>query len=83
MPEMVHNDVSVFLEDGQCDKEVEAAGQIVRPQSFPKAKNIRPCKLALVPYKKHPEEEEKVRAIGRLEMEVKLGVHELNELIKS
>lgn len=45
---------------------MEVAGQVVGPESFPETKDIGPFEFTLVPNQEHPEEEEKVGAIGGL-----------------
>lgn len=78
MLQMVHDDVSVLLQDRQCDEQVETAGVVICPQRFPQSKNVPPFKFALVPYQKHTEKEEEIRAVGGLEVKVELRIHELD-----
>jgi hypothetical protein len=64
MFQVVHYDVAMFLENSECNKKMEAAGEIVRPKGFPQAKCVAPFELALVPNKQHSEKEEKVCAVS-------------------
>lgn len=82
MLQMIHNHIAVFLQDAQCHKEMEATGQIVRPQGFPQTQHVRPLEFPLVPDQQHAEEEEEVGAFGRLQVKVELRVHELHEMVE-
>lgn len=81
MLQMIHDDITMFFKNGQCEKEMEAAGEIICPKGFPETEDVCPFEFALVPYDQHAEEEEKVCAVGRLEVQVELGVHELDEVV--
>lgn len=81
MLQMIHNDIPMFLKNGQGEEEMEAAGEVVCPQGFPETEDVCPFELALVPDEKHAEEEEKVGAVGGLQVQVELGVHELDEVV--
>jgi len=47
--QMVHHNISVFIENGHCDKEVELGGEMVGKQDFPEAHDIDPFKFTLEP----------------------------------
>lgn len=61
---------------------MEITAEIVGPQAFPQPEHVGPFKLALVPDKKHAEEEKEVGRVGGLEVEVEGGIHELNEMVE-
>ena len=44
--------------------------------------SVSPFKFAFVPNKKHAKEEEKVGGVGRLEVQIEFGIHELNEVVE-
>lgn len=79
---MIHNHIAVFLQDAHGHKEMETTGQIVGPQGFPQTEHVGPFKLPLVPDQQHAEKEEEVGAIGGLQVEVELGVHQLHEMVE-
>lgn len=81
MLQMVHDDIAMFFENGQGEEEMEAAGEIVCPKGFPETEDVRPFKFALVPNDQHTEEEEKVGAVGGLEVQVELRIHELDKMV--
>lgn len=82
MLEVLHNDISVLLENGQSNEEVETTGQVIRPQDLPEVQHVQPRELALVPDEQHAEEEEEVGGISALEVQVKFWVHELDEVVE-
>lgn len=61
---------------------MKITAQEIGPQHLPKMQNISPRELPFIPNQQHPEEEEKVGRIRALEMQVKLRVHELHEMIE-
>lgn len=61
---------------------MEAAGQIVCPLGLPETKNIWPLELPLIPHQQHAEKEEKVGAVGRLEVQIQLRIHQLYQMVK-
>lgn len=79
--QMIHDDIAMLFENGQGEEEMEAAGEIICPERFPETENVRPFEFALVPDNQHAEEKEEVGAVGGLEVQVELGVHELNEVV--
>ena len=64
MLQVVHDDIPVFFQDRQRNEQVEIAREMVCPQRLPESEDITPVKLTLIPYQKHAEEKEKVRAVG-------------------
>jgi hypothetical protein len=64
MLQMVHDDITVFFENGESNEKMEVAGQIVCPKRFPQAEDVPPTELALVPNEQHAEIEKEVSAIG-------------------
>lgn len=70
MLEMLHDDVSVFFQNGKRDEEVEVAAEEIGPEGFPQAQGVDPFEFALVPDEEHAEKEEKVGGVGGLEVEV-------------
>ena len=54
----------------------------IRPEPLPQAQDIRPLEFTLVPDEQHAEEEEEVGRVGGLEVQVELGVHELDKVVK-
>lgn len=83
MLQVVHDHVAVFLEDGESNEQVEIAGQVVGPEGLPETKDVGPLEFTLVPNQEHPEKEEKIGAVCRLQVEVKLRVEQLQEMIQS
>ena len=79
---MRHNDISMLLQYGERNEDVEVTAQVIGPEGFPESKHIHPFEFSLEPNEKHAEEEEKVRGICRLEVKVELGVHELHEVVE-
>ena len=75
MLEVIHDNISMFFENGQSDKEVKAAAEPICPKRLPQPQDIDPFKFSFVPHKQHPEEEEEVRAISSLKMEIELWIH--------
>lgn len=73
MLQVVHDDITMFLENGQRNEQMEAAGEIICPECLPETKDISPFKLALVPDQQHAEEEKEVGAISGLQMQIELG----------
>ena len=67
---MLHDYVSVLLQNGQSDEEMELAALEIGPECLPQTKNIRPFKFAFVPHEKHSEEEEEIRRVGGLKVKV-------------
>ena len=61
---------------------MEVAAKPVGPKDFPKAKNIHPGELALVPDKQHSEEKEKISGVGFLKMNVELWIEKLDKVIQ-
>ena len=80
--EVLHDDIAMLFQYGQCNKKVELAALEVGPESLPEAEHICPLKLALIPDKQHSEEEEKVGRVGFFEVEVEGGVHKLDEVVE-
>lgn len=66
MLQVVHDHVAVFLQDGKRDEQMETAREIIGPQCLPKAEDVAPVELPLVPHKKHAEEEKEVCAVSGL-----------------
>ena len=63
MLQVLHNDVPVLFEYRQCNEQMKVTTQVICPERFPKAKDVRPFKLAFVPDKKHAEEEKEVGGV--------------------
>ena len=80
--QMLHDDLPMLLQDRQRNEQMEVAAHIIRPQALPQPQHVRPFKFAFVPDEQHAEEEEKIRRIGFLEVEIEGGVHELDEVIE-
>lgn len=80
--EMLENDVTVFLQNGHGDEEVEVGGEEVGPEGLVQAEDVGEAELALEPDEQHAEEEEEVRAVQLLEVLVEFGVEELAEVVE-
>jgi len=62
--QMCHYDITVFLQNGQRNEDVEVAALVVGPECLPQPQHIRPFELAFVPNKQHAEEKEEVGRLG-------------------
>jgi hypothetical protein len=82
MLEMRHDDVSMFLQNCQCNEDVEIATIVISPKRLPESQDIGPFEFSLVPDKEHTEEKEEVCGIGGLEMEIEFRIHNLDEMIE-
>lgn len=82
MLEVLHDDVPVLFQNRKGYEQVETTAKQVGPQGLPKAKNVDPFEFAFVPNKKHAEEEEEVRRVGGLEVQVELWVHQLDQVVQ-
>ena len=72
----------MLLQNRQRDEDVEVAAAIIGPQRLPQTEHVGPFEFALVPNEQHSEEKEEVCRVGGLEVQVKLGIHELDKVVE-
>lgn len=80
--QVVHDDCPVLLEDRHGYEDMEIGRHKVRPQSFPKSKDILKFEFALVPNQQGAEKEEEICAVEFLQMKIQLRVEKLHEMIE-
>ena len=80
--EMVHDDITVLLQNRQSDENVKVRAEEVGPQTLPHAQDVFEGELALEPDEGHAEEEEEIRAVEFFEVLVECRVEELAEVVE-